>query len=209
MKNKVLACLAAGLFAAPTQAAIVVTIKQVGSDVKVEGSGTLSITGLGSPGDLSVSAGLKAGILGENLQSYLSVGPTTPTNITWYSIFASPFVLGNGTAQVASQGSGNAFGIYSPPGGSIVYLGVPQGYASGSSLSGESVYLGKTIAGLGLTTGTYVWNWGSGASADSFTLKIGEIANAPPVPLPAAAWLLLSGLAGLGVVGRRKRSDAA
>lgn len=33
-------------------------------------------------------------------------------------------------------------------------------------------------------------------------------AASAPVPLPAAAWLLLSGLAGLGVVGRRKSTPA-
>ena len=210
MKTKVLACLAVGLFAAPTHAAIVVTIKQVGSDVKVEGSGTLNINGLGSPGDISLPGGITAGnIAPPSLQSYLAVGSPVAQNVTWYSIFSTPFTLGSGSFQAASQGSGDKFGIFSPTGGSIVYLGVPAFYASGSSLSGESVYLGKTIAGLGLTNGTYVWNWGSGASADSFTLKIGEVTTAPPVPLPAAAWLLLSGLAGLGVVGRRKRSDAA
>lgn len=206
MRNQVLACLAAGLFAAPTHAAIVVTIKQVGSDVKVEGSGSLNVAGLGTPGDISLPGGVLAGEFNPpSLQSFVAVGSAVYQPVTWYSIFSSPFTLGSGSFQIASQGSGDKFGIFSPPSGSIIYLGVPSGYVSGSGLSGESVYLGKTLAGLGLTNGTYEWKWGSDASADSFTLRIGETTAVSPVPLPAAAWLLLSGLAGLGVVGRRKR----
>ena len=80
---------------------------------------------------------------------------------------------------------------------------VPFEYVPGDPLSGTSVYARATFASLGVTPGTYVWTWGSGANADSLTLQIG---HAPAVSEPASMALLALGVAGLGVRRWRRRT---
>jgi hypothetical protein len=74
-------------------------------------------------------------------------------------------------------------GIY----GALGDLSVPNGYSSGNFLSSTAIWDNETFASLGLTPGTYVWTWGSGTEADSFTLKT-------VVPEPGSLALLATGL---------------
>jgi hypothetical protein len=69
-----------------------------------------------------------------------------------------------------------------------------------------STYNNVTFSSLGVTPGTYAWTWGSGANADSFTLKIGDAAT---VPQPATLGLMALGLLGAAGAGfaRRKRKS--
>lgn len=76
---------------------------------------------------------------------------------------------------------------------------------SGAPLSGSSTFANQTLASLGVTPGSYVWTWGSGANADSPTLNI----IAPAVPEPSS--LVLAGMGSLAAFGRvwgRRRAVA-
>ena len=80
---------------------------------------------------------------------------------------------------------------------------LPSLYVSDTPLSDTATYDTATFASLGVTPGTYVWTWGSGAD-QSFTLEIGT------TPLPAALPLFATGLGALGLLGwRRKRKAQA
>ena len=108
-----------------------------------------------------------------------------------YGPVTGPSSFGSGGGFYASSSSGDWVGIdqYFFP-----KLVVPVGYVSGSSLSTTATWDNASFASLGLTPGTYEWNWGSGADADSLTLQIGPI---DPVPEPSSFLLLGVGLAGL------------
>ena len=81
------------------------------------------------------------------------------------------------------------------------------GYGSRNPLQDTSTYLNKTFSSLGVTPGTYVWTWGTGAHADSFTLQIGPAATAAPEP--ATLTQLATGALGLLGYGWRRRRLAA
>ncbi|HEY1929016.1 MAG TPA: PEP-CTERM sorting domain-containing protein [Caulobacteraceae bacterium] len=165
------------------------TLAQVGPDMVATGSGTIDLTGLTSFGSFPTSPELYAahGIIG--------VGPSTTTDL--YTGPTGPFSFGAGSAFFPSTTSGDSvfledFGLD---------LDVPQGYVSGTSLSGSATYVGNIFT-LGLTPGAYTWTWNSGAN--SYVLVI------PPatVPEPAAWTLALIGLSGLGAALRSHRKSA-
>ena len=178
------------------EAAVVIDITQVGSNVVITGSGTLDTTGLTY--DYSTYAPT------EVVPSYNTILIGTyagPVDI--YSGFTSPVGnLGPGGTTAASSGSGDTFGI------NDMVLDLPGGYTSGP-ISGSSTFENTTIAALGFTPGTYVFSWdssvvGAAVEDDSITVQVGPI-----VPEPSTWAMMLLGFAGLGFVSYSQRRKLA
>ena len=120
------------------------------------------------------------------------MGPTTFTpDDTYITLATGPANFGSGSGRAANSGSGDLVGIFGFDG----ELAVPDGYISGTALSDSAIYENATIASLGVTPGTYVWTWGTGAN-QNFTLQI--------VPDQGLTFLLLT-LALLGLVAFRQQ----
>lgn len=97
--------------------------------------------------------------------------------------------------------------------GSTLGIGGFQGAASGTGTLSLLKYFGVSENAPDLITPTLV---GNSSAAGLFALNdlTGLLSyslsgGSSPVPLPAAGWLLISGLLGLGAVGRRKGVGAA
>lgn len=207
------ATLALGLLLglAPTaQAAYVVTFSQDGQNVVANGSGTLDVSSLSKNGSSPSGGGMASFdyVIAGNYKALDETTGTTSTSLSAYDQYGtvtSESIVPVPTSTIAlsaTSGSGDTVGILDTL-GSQTNLIVPYGYASGSALSGTATYANTTISDLGLAPGSYVWTWGTGTSADSYTLNIDA---AQAVPEPSAAALLLLPLMLTGMIAARRKS---
>lgn len=129
-------------------------------------------------------------------------------SVTWSAgdYFDSASVL----ATVTSNG-GAILGLFNGLGdGQLTYAsgGLYSPFTSATFNSANTVD-GELFRAIAFTfnsaSGNIVFR-GSATFNPALTSGVSDVPTAPPVPLPAAAWLLLSGLAGLGVLGRRRKT---
>ena len=169
-----LAIVLAGLLSVGTaQAGYTVTLRQVGPDVVATGSGAIDLHGLTVSRSFFQDPGIKP--FGHILvgPAFIATGPTSSSVHPYFGAITGPGSFGSSAnLTLAGSGSGDMVGISARPEVAFqTMLSVPTGYVSGTALSDSATYRGKTLATLGVTPGTYVWKWGTGAN-QNFTLQI-------------------------------------
>jgi hypothetical protein len=166
-------------------AAMLITISDVGANVVVAESGSINLGALvfDGPGTLS-GTGLAP------FDGNLVIGSGLVDSYT--GIFTGPSSWGSGfyTPADSSTGSSSDFLV------SIASLSVPQGYTSGTQFSGSDTFDNASIYILGLTPGSYVYTFGSGPNADSITIDVAA-------PEPATLTLFAVGISGLLLAARK------
>jgi hypothetical protein len=185
-------------FAAPiAEAKYVVVFQEIGGNVDEFGQGSLDLTDLtpavgpGPTSQMSVTP---------NQGVYQSGDPGKPLEL--FSGVAGPNGFGPGDGGITTEGSGDPIGISGMPGLDAVL--VSPGYVSGMPLIEGSSYIDATFASLGMTPGTYVWSWGSGDHADTFTIEVaGSVEGSVP---EASTWpMMLVGFASLAYAAVRRK----
>jgi hypothetical protein len=154
-------------------ASYIVTIKEVGSNIVMAGSGTLNIDGL----TLVAGATGPMGGAGIGINSATFILGANGGYFDQYSgILTNPSNFGTGGGNGSSTSAGDIVGLVyngAPP----HLLIVPVGYTSGSYLTSSQTFNSQTFTSLGLVAGTYSYTWGTGSSAEILSVVVGGTAS--------------------------------
>ena len=183
-----------GLCVQPAQAGYILTLQQLGPNVVATGSGALDLTGL----SYAVTGAGGSGM--EPSAAFIITGTYNEPDDLYRGSITGPTNFGSGGFAFANRNTatGGLVGIAPVPVGVAPTLYVPGGYVSDSLVSDSAIYDNVTLSSLGVTSGTYMWNWGTGPD-QNFTLEI------PTRSVPEPTSVLLLALGTLWWVGAKLR----
>jgi hypothetical protein len=194
-----LLALAALSIACHSQAAIIVNVTELGGDVVFTGSGTANTQ------SLSLIRTAALGSFASPSQGDFSIGTNNAVSDQYQVIETGP-TFGSGGLIGATFSSGDKIGVGVQFSQKTLFL--PANYVSGSQLNGSATFVGETFVSMGITTGSYQWEWGIDTpDYDTLTLNV-----VSPSSVPEPSTLAVFALGGIGIVAggiRRRRKKNA
>jgi len=172
------------------EGAVLITGIETGNDVVLTLSGSLNTTGLTSPGGGSTSAS----IISPSNRGTIFFSPILNV-ILFEDAIANPDALIFGTGGFAFPSSSNVSGFLSIDTiGNNNKVFLPSTYQSGDPLSGEMIFNNETFASLGITPGTNISAFNSGANEDTITYQFVAASSTTPEPSTILGSIVLLGL---------------
>lgn len=178
-------------FPATANAAVDISILEVGSNVVATSTGSLNLTGLILQGGYINPQALQGNT------AFVATGMDGTLN--GYSGFTGPASFGSGGIAFGTGTGSTIFGINGGSFAPTVLVFVTPTYISGSAIASTLSLANSTFASLGLTPGTYRYV----SANDTVTVTIGS--GVAAVPEPASWAMMIAGFAGIGFAMRRRR----